>query len=412
MGDEVTRQRGTRMPDSDDTRPGAPTELAALYRSALLDDVLPFWERHSVDHDHGGFFTCLERDGTVYDTDKFVWLQARQVWTFAMLYREFEQRQSWLDIARHGAAFLRSHGRDPEGSWYFALDRRGTPLVQPYNIFSDCFAAMAFSALAQIDASDDTRGVAQRTFATILRRRGNPKGPYEKRVPGSRPLLSLAVPMILANVCVELSWMLESTLVDQTVDSCIEEVFGLFLDPETHVLHESVGPNGEKPDCFDGRLITPGHGIEAMWFLMDIGERRGDRTLIDRCTEVVLSTLQFGWDTEHDGLYYFLDIDGRPPQQLEWSQKLWWVHCETLVALAMAHRLTGSSECWSWYQRVHDYTWSHFPDPEHGEWFGYLDRRGDVLLPLKGGKWKGCYHVPRALYRCWREFKESRNAPE
>lgn len=96
-----------------------------------------------------------------------------------------------------------------------------------------------------------------------------------------------------------------------------------------------------------------------------------------------------------------MDADGHPPQQLEWDQKLWWVHVETLVSLLKGYQLTGSEKCWEWFVRVHDYTWSHFPDPTHGEWFGYLNRRGEVLLPLKGGKWKGCFHIPRGLYQCW-----------
>ena len=68
------------------------------------------------------------------------------------------------------------------------------------------------------------------------------------------------------------------------------------------------------------------------------------------------------------------------------------------MALLMGYALTGRAECLEWYRRVHDYTWAHFPDPEYGEWFGYLNRAGEVLLPLKGGKWKGCFHVPRG--RC------------
>jgi N-acylglucosamine 2-epimerase len=28
-----------------------------------------------------------------------------------------------------------------------------------------------------------------------------------------------------------------------------------------------------------------------------------------------------------------------------------------------------------------------------------------VLLNLKGGKWKGCFHVPRAMYLCWQQFE-------
>src|SRR2546425_1010520 len=104
--------------------------FAELYRDALLTDVIPFWERHSIDRKCGGYFTCLERDGSVYDTDKFVWLQGRQVWMFSSLYNRLERRPRWLEIARHGAEFLRQHGRDKNGNWYFSLTRTGEPLVQ------------------------------------------------------------------------------------------------------------------------------------------------------------------------------------------------------------------------------------------------------------------------------------------
>ena len=107
--------------------------LAQQYKSALLDDVIPFWMRHSIDYEYGGYFTCLERDGSVFDTDKFIWLQARQVWTFSMLYNRLERRTEWLEIAQHGAEFLRNCGMNDRGNWYFALDRVGHPLIQPYN---------------------------------------------------------------------------------------------------------------------------------------------------------------------------------------------------------------------------------------------------------------------------------------
>jgi N-acylglucosamine 2-epimerase len=72
----------------------------------------------------------------------------------------------------------------------------------------------------------------------------------------------------------------------------------------------------------------------------------------------------------------------------------------------MGYRLTGHDECLAWFERIHDYAWSHFPDREHGEWYGYLNRSGEVSLPLKGGKWKGCFHVPRALFLCMRELEK------
>ena len=121
--------------------------LALQYKNELLENVIPFWEKNSVDMVNGGFFTCLDRTGKVFDTDKFIWLQGRQVWMFSSLYNNVEKNDNWLQMARHGAEFLEKFGHDTDGNWYFSLNREGKPLIVPYNIFSDCFATMAFGQL-------------------------------------------------------------------------------------------------------------------------------------------------------------------------------------------------------------------------------------------------------------------------
>ncbi len=391
------------------------TGLAELYKNALLENVIPFWEECSIDTEYGGYFTCLDRQGKVYDTDKFIWLQNRQVWLFCLFFNQLEQKKTWLEIAQIGADFLAEHGKDDEGNWYFSLNREGKPLVQPYNVFSDCFAAMAFSQYALASGSESAKEIALQAYNNVLRRKDNPKGKYNKVYPGTRNLKTLAVPMILANLSLEMNWLLSSDRLEAILDSTIKEVMEDFLDSDQGLVYENVTPEGNHLDCFAGRLINPGHTIEAMWFMMDIAQRRleqdngrqereDNKNLINLAVDIVLNTLNFGWDKEYEGIYYFLDAKGYPPEQLEWSQKLWWVHLETLVALLMGYRLTGREECWQWFQKIHDYTWKHFADPEYGEWWGYCDRRGDVLLNLKGGKWKGCFHVPRALYLCWQEL--------
>ena len=217
--------------------------------------------------------------------------------------------------------------------------------------------------------------------------------------------------MILANLSLEMDWLLEGDRLEDVLKKTTHEVMNDFLDRDRNLLYEHVTPTGEFIDCYEGRLINPGHGIEAMWFVMAIAEKQSNPALINQAGEVILSILNYAWDEKYGGLYYFLDRKGHPPQQLEWDQKLWWVHLETLVALSMAYRLTRKAVYWEWYQRVHDYTWSHFSDGENGEWYGYLNRQGDVLLPLKGGKWKGCFHVPRAMYLCWQQFEQMEYSP-
>jgi N-acylglucosamine 2-epimerase len=375
------------------------------YKNALLLDVIPFWEKHSLDTVHGGYFTCLNATGEVFDTDKFIWLQGRQAWMFSMLYNKVEKREQWLQTAKSGIDFLIKHGSDHDGNFYFSTTREGKPLVKPYNIFSDCFAAMAFSQYAQASGDEKVKELARKTYFNILRRKDNSKGRFEKNT-DVRPLKGFALPMILSNLALELEDVLDNQEVEKAIDYSIYEVMEVFLDKKSGLIYENVKPDGSLEDSFNGRLLNPGHGIEAMWFMMDIGQRREDQKLIEKAAATVLTILNHSWDEKYGGIFYFMDSKGAPPEQLEWDQKLWWVHLETLVALAKAYQLTGKAEYMDWYKRVHKYTWSHFPDPEKGEWYGYLNRQGEVLLDLKGGKWKGCFHVPRAMYQCWKTFEK------
>lgn len=376
--------------------------LAAQYKSELLDSVLPFWLNNSQDKEFGGYFTCLERDGSVFDTDKFIWLQGREVWMFSMLYNKVEKRKEWLDCAIQGAEFLKKYGHDGHFNWYFSLTRDGKPLVEPYNIFSYTFATMAFGQLSIATGNKEYADIAKKTFDIILSKVDNPKGKWNKIYPGTRNLKNFALPMILCNLALEIEPLLDKEYMNQTIETCIHEVMDVFLRPELGgLVVENVTVDGELSDCMDGRHMNPGHAIEAMWFIMDLGKRLNRPELIEKAKDTAIRMAEYGWDDEYGGIFYFMDRKGAPTQELEWDQKLWWVHIETLISMIKGYELTGDKRCLEWFEKVHNYVWTHFKDPEHPEWFGYLNRRGEVLLTLKGGKWKGCFHVPRGLYQCW-----------
>lgn len=381
-------------------------QLAEQYKTELLDKVIPFWLNHSQDTAYGGYFTCLDRKGEVYDTDKFIWLQGREVWMFATLYNKVEKRQEWLDCAIQGAEFLKKYGHDGQLNWYFSLDREGHPLVEPYNIFSYTFAAIAFGQLSIATGNKEYADIAKRTFDVVLSKVDNPKGKWNKAAPGARSLKSFALPMILCNVALEIEPLLDADFMQRTIDTCIHEVMDVFYRPELGLIVENLSTDGELVDCFEGRQLNPGHAIEAMWFIMDLGQRLGRKDLIEKAVQIALNEAEYGWDKKYGGIFYFMDRLGHPCQQLEWDQKLWWVHIETLITMLKGYKLTGNKKCLEWFERVHNYVWTHFTDPDYPEWYGYLNRQGEVLLPLKGGKWKGCFHVPRGLFQCWQMLKD------
>jgi N-acylglucosamine 2-epimerase len=378
---------------------------SALYKRELLNNILPFWMKYSKDELNGGYFTCLDQAGNVYDTDKFMWLQGREVWCFSFMYNHVEPNNDWLNMALHGANFMKKFGRDEFGNWYFSLTAEGKPLVQPYNIFSDCFATMAFASLDKALPNDEFKQIALDTFNNIIKRSKNAKGVYNKSYPETRGLKNFSLPMILCNLSLELEHILGKEKVDEFIPSIINEVMDVFYNSDLGLVLENVNEDGSFCDSFEGRLLNPGHAIEAMWFIMDLGKRINDEKLIQKAKDIMLHTLEYGWDKQYEGIFYFLDVKGCPPQQLEWDQKLWWVHVEALVALAKGYALTGDENCLRWFEKVHEYTWNKFKDEEYGEWFGYLNRRGEVLLPLKGGKWKGCFHIPRSLYQVYKTFE-------
>ena len=372
------------------------TRFAARYRQDLFESVIPFWMKHSLDREHGGYFTCLDRDGD-YDDRKYMWLNGRQVWTMSRLYNQVEKRPEWLEAARLGAEFLRRHARDAQGRCYFSLTRDGRPAAYQRKPYAAVFIMLGWLEYAKASGEEWARRDAMELFTSVRRWIANP-------ALMDRPSLSGAPAFSqLADVMVEISMALEIAAVDPDPQyrAILRELYTRamrHLDPDRQVLLENVTPDGtRRPEMPEGRLVSPGHVTEVCWFLLHLLEIVPDAGKVEDVLRILDSSLHFGWDREHGGLLYFVDTQGRPPLQLEASMKLWWPHTEAIYALVLAYTKTHDPKWLEWLGKVDEYTYATFPDPEHGEWFGYCDRAGKPTHMLKGNSYKGCFHVPRAL---------------
>lgn len=383
-------------------------ELINIYKDSLLNDIIPFWSKNSLDKEFGGYFSSLDRFGNVFDTDKYAWPIGRQVWTYSTLYNKVEKKQEWLDIAKLGADFMRDKGMDKDGRFYFAFDKEGNALKKASNIFSDCFAVLGFAQYYHASGDESYRTLAREIYDRIEKRWSNPKHVFNKET-GIRPMNGMGKLMLDANMAMEMEGVLDNAKIKELKETSIKQLLYHHYDEDLQLFFENVAPDGSHPDTVDGRLIIPGHAIEAMWFVMDLAAQTNDIKTIERATDITLKMLEYGWDEKFGGIFYFMDAQDKPmPWKLDWDQKLWWVHNETLVALLKAYQHTQRTDVWEWFEKVHDYSWKYFSDPEYGEWFGYLNRRGEVLLDMKG-TFKGCYHLPRALYECWKTLEKIEN---
>jgi N-acylglucosamine 2-epimerase len=387
------------------TTPQARRQLADFYRSGLLDDTLKFWFPRCVDEECGGFLHHLDRDGTLFDTDKSVWVQGRMSWMLATLYNTVEPRPEWLAWATSGLQFLERHGFDTDGRMFFHVTREGRPIRKRRYAYSESFAAIAYAAHFRATGDERSARRARELFDFFTRWNFTP-GLMPPKFTDVRPLIGMGPRMIALVTAQELRANLgEDRHITDWIDRSIDEIRGLFVKPDLRVVMEAVAPNGDVVDHTDGRLLNPGHAIEGSWFILHEGRHRGDAALIQLGCDMLDWMWARGWDAEYGGLRYFCDVYDKPVQEYWHDLKFWWPHDEAIIATLLALELTGDEKYAHMHRQVSAWSHHHFADREHGEWYGYLHRDGRLSSDAKGNLWKSCFHHPRMQWYCWQLLK-------
>ena len=370
-----------------------------------LQNVADFWLKNGLDHTHGGVYTCLDRTGKIFSTDKSVWMQGRCGWTYAYLCKVYGVREEWLAASKSCIDFLENHcvNHDAGGRLYFTVTEDGQPLRQRRYCYSEAFYCIANAEYYGITGEKEHLLRARRAYDmywNLNHGMADPTGIGPKTIPETRTGRSLGIPMIILNVTGVMKRVDPEMkdLYDQRAAECVADIFNYHVKPELGCTLENVGPNGEaRLNITEGRMVNPGHDIECAWFLMDYANETGDKELHGKAINVFDMAFNKGWDQEYGGLLYFMDCLGNPPEAYEHDMKLWWPHNEALIASLMIYRDTGKEEYLNIFYRLLDYCKTYFAD-EYGEWYGYLRRDGKPTQPAcKGSTFKGPFHVPRCL---------------
>ena len=384
------------------------TQLKRTYRDGLLDDTLPFWFPRCLDAEYGGYLTMRDRDGTLLDDDKGVWQLCRTAWLLGELCTdpaidvELSTRDDWLDWCHLGIEFIRRNCFDSrDDRMWFHVTRDGRPIRKRRYAFSESFAAIAFGEYAKASGNSLYKDLAAKCLLRFIDHNRQPNQP-DTKFTDTRPMKSIGAPMIAIATAQQLRDSIKLEGADNIIDTAIDEIRSDFIKPDSKVVMESVASDGTIINHFDGRTLNPGHAIEAAWFIMSEGEHRHDDDLIRLGCSMLEWMWLRGWDRQFGGLLYFVDLNGGPVQEYWQDMKFWWPHCETIIATLLAWHLTGEEKFAEMHRQVHDWTYRHFPDPVHGEWFGYLRRDGAISSEIKGNLWKGPFHLPRMQLNCLR----------
>ena len=372
-------------------------QLQKTYLEWLLDGIVPFWAKHGLDTSHGGVLSCMDENGKVISGDKYIWSQARWVWTCAALHNRIEKRPEFLTWARSTIDFLLQHGRDERGRWVYHTTREGQIVEGATSIYSDCFAVYGLSEYSRAVPGDGLLELARQTFASIQARIEAPDFSETAPYPLPPNRRNHGVPMILTEVAGELARTTGDAAIASAADDYAGRVMNHFVRPERQFLLEFLDRDYQEVPAPEGTFVMPGHAIEAMWFVMHRALARKDQRTIRAAAEVLRWHLEKGWDPEYGGIFLGMDAEGHPPYLPNGEAKVWWPHTEALYALLLAETLTGERWCATWFDRVYEWTMHHFPMPETGEWRQRLNRAGQPTTTVVALPVKDPFHLPRAL---------------
>ncbi len=372
-----------------------------------LNVCADFWLKNGMDKENGGVYTCLDRKGEVYSTDKSVWMQGRCAWTFAHLCRLYGKRDEWMEASKSCLDFMEKYciNPDADGRMYFTVTAEGKPLRQRRYCFSEGFYAIANAEYYGLTGEKVYIDRARRAYELIYKLNNglidDPTGLGPKTIPETRTGRALADPMIFLNIISVLRRVdpEHREEYDKRSAECTEAIFKYHYHPELKCTLESVAPDGTPELWYTaGRVVNPGHDIECSWFLMEEANYRKDEEIHKNAEQIFRNAIEAGWDNTYGGLLYFIDCLGKPTEAYEHDMKLWWPHNEIMIASLMAYRDTGDEYYADWFFKTLDYCKEHFADSEYGEWYGYLRRDGLPTEPsTKGSTFKGPFHLPRML---------------
>ena len=374
-----------------------------------LETSANFWLKNGMDRKYGGVYTCLDRKGEIYSTDKSVWMQGRCGWMFSHLCSVYGSRPEWLEAAKSCLDFLEDHciNHAAGGRMYFTVTEDGRPLRQRRYYFSEAFYAMANGEYYSVTGEREHLERARRAYDLywdLAHGMPDPTGLGPKTIPETRTGRAFGTPMIILNVT---SILMQAdperkALYEERAAQCVDEIFRYHVKPELKCVLENVAEDGTPRLYYtEGRIVNPGHDIEGVWFLLEHAQRTGGQELVKKAAQIFDWAIEAGWDKEYGGLLYFVDCLGKPPEAYEHDMKLWWPHNEIMISSLMLYRDTGEEKYFDWFEKTVAYCKEHFSDPEYGEWYGYLRRDGLPTQPsTKGSTFKGPFHLPRALIQC------------
>jgi N-acylglucosamine 2-epimerase len=268
-------------------------------RRELFDTVLPFWDRHGIDHERGGFLHSLDYEGRPVSEDKFHWFQGRGLWLYSFLYNHFGGEARYLEIARRTMDFMLAHFPQPDGWWAAKVSREGR-LLEPFqgDLYGMYFAAEGLQEYAWAARDERALDTARALLGKLWVHINRPDA-------GVRPQGIWMVTLLIAT---QMRRRWDFPEIAEMGDRALDAIVHRHYNPEIGLNVEEL--HGDFSRTSDGAsLCAVGHSVECYWMAMYEALRRADAELWNTCAARVRRHLDVGWDHVYGGLVTAVNVD-------------------------------------------------------------------------------------------------------
>lgn len=374
-------------------------QLLALYKSDLHQKYLPYLDQNVYDHDSGGFMCHIDRDAHHPTTNKRTWYDGRGVWVYAHLYHHLDQNPKYLERASQTIGFLMDIESRDYPYWPWGYTRSGLPLEgHKADIYGSLFVAEGLAAMAIATDQEEYWEKAVRLLEGCLSQYDDPQYEY---IPHFKANERLEAPrvlghwMILLNLTSHLQEYKTSDYLRAISDRCIEALLKHHFHPDFELMIEYLHHDFRKPDAPMDQFAYLGHGIEVLWMIMEVAQRRQDAELWERTSNLFKRHVEVAWDDVYGGILHELTHVGENNWLLE---KVLWAQEEVLIGLMMLIESREDEWAIRWFDKVYPYVRKEFilHDHPHQLWINGGNRKMDVHHQVDRFE---NYHHPRHLMK-------------
>ena len=391
-------------------------EQAVKCREVLKTSLVDFYLPNCVDAKNGGYMENLDPQGKFTRTgEKFLTLQARDVWFFSALALEGIERERSLAAAKQGFHFIRDKMRDKKlGGYYSKVTDEGAPKDPRKHAYLNSFALYSFAMYYRASHDRDALKAAKELFDTFENHFHDAKhgGYIEFFNPdwtevtdgngggyvGAIGVKTYNTHLHLMEAMAELYRSDKDPRVLQRLNELIDINISAVLYPTAPANVDAYHRDWTVVKNPTNLRASYGHDIECIWLVIDAAKIAGRSPSLYRSWAEKLggNVMKFGYDQEHAGLFE----SGPLNEAADNKRKTWWVQTESLVGFLELYELTGDQKYYQAFWKTFDFCAKYHVAKEGGWWATRNPDGSPAPDKTRSNMWQGPYHAGRSMIEC------------